>query len=136
MKVPPVLVEIIAPSQVPTEKISRTFPSIEKIVNKKMGNRVDLIVRNDNLEYVCQQDKIVDDSTKVLEERHFKVAKEMRDMLLSLLNYSSFIPEKLKKLVSVGITTFKSKACFDMCDIRLVYIARITHSLEFVIPST
>lgn len=101
-----------------------------------MGNHVDLIVKNNSLEYVCQEDKGLEDNTKVLEERHFKVAKEMKDMLWSLMNSFDFAPEKIKKPVSIGITTIKFKAYFDICDMKLGYVARITSSEEFVVPST
>jgi hypothetical protein len=45
------------------------------------SSRVDLIVQNSGLRYVFQEDKPLEDSTIVLEERHFKIAKEMKDML-------------------------------------------------------
>ncbi|CAO3701560.1 unnamed protein product [Rhizopus stolonifer] len=118
------------------KNLSRTVPSTEKLATKKMGNRVDLIVKNNSLEYVCQEEKCLEDNTKVLEERHFKVAKEMKDMLWFLMKFSDFAPEKIKKLVSIGITTFKFKAYFDICDMKLGYVARITRSEEFVVPST
>jgi hypothetical protein len=43
-----------------------------------MSNRVDLIVKNSSLECICQEDKSLEVNTKVLEEGHFKVAKEMK----------------------------------------------------------
>ncbi|ORE08722.1 hypothetical protein BCV72DRAFT_224448 [Rhizopus microsporus var. microsporus] len=62
-----------------------------------MGNRVGLIFKNNSLEYVCQEDNNLEDNTKVLEGHHFKVAKEMKDMLWSLIKFSDFAPEKIKK---------------------------------------
>ncbi|KAI9004832.1 hypothetical protein CLU79DRAFT_40349 [Phycomyces nitens] len=88
-----------------------------------------------SLEYVCQESKGLEDDTKVLEERHFKVAKEMKDILWSLMKFSDFATEKIKNLVSIGITTFEFKAYFDICDMKLGYVARITRSKEFVVQA-
>lgn len=84
-----------------------------------MGNRVDLIVKINRLEYVCQEDKGLDDNTKVLEDRHFKVAKEMKNILWSLMEFFDFAPAKIKKLDSIGMTTIQFKACFDIYDMNL-----------------
>lgn len=101
-----------------------------------MCSRVGLIVKNNLLEYACEEDKGVEDNTKLLEERHFKVAKEMKEILWSSLNFSHFSQEKIKKLVSIGITTIEFKVYFDICDIKLGYAARVTLSEELVVPTT
>ncbi|KAI8888821.1 hypothetical protein K501DRAFT_329674 [Backusella circina FSU 941] len=106
--------------------ISHTALSTEKLATKKLSYGVDLIIKNNNLEYTCQKDKSLEDNTKALEEYHFKVVKEMKYILWSLM----------KKLVSIGITTIKFRGYFDICDMKLGYVTRITRSEEFVIPST
>lgn len=92
-----------------SKNLQRAVPSTHKLQTKKMGTRVDMLVRVNNLKFLCEEDKASDDSTKTIEERHLK-------------------------LVSLGITTFKFKAYFDVCDFKLGYVARITRSLEFQVP--
>lgn len=101
-----------------------------------MGTRVDLVVINNGLEYLCGEDKPSNDSTEILEDRHFKIAKTIKDMLWQLLDGSNFDAKKMKEVVSVGISAFKFQAHFDLCDIKLGYVARITRSPGFTIPPT
>lgn len=76
-----------------------------------------------------------DDCTKIIEERQFKIGKEMKDILWGLFKHSNYDRTKMRKLISLGITTFKFKAFFDVCDFKLGYVARITRSTEFQVPS-
>lgn len=39
---------------------------------KKKGTKIDTLVTINNLEYLCEEDKASDGSTKMIEERHFK----------------------------------------------------------------
>lgn len=117
------------------KNLQRAVASTVKLQNKKMGTRVDMLVTVNNLEFLCEEDKASDDSTKMIEERHFKIGKEMKDILWGLFRRCNYDRTKMRKLVSFGITTFKFKAFFDICDFRLGYVARITRSSEYQVPS-
>lgn len=117
------------------KNLQRAVPSTGKLQYKKMGTRVDMLVTVNNLKSLCEEDKASDDSTKMIEERHFKIGKEMKDILWGLFRRCSYDRAKMRKLVSLGITTFKFKAFFDICDFKLGYVVRITRSSEFQVPS-
>ncbi|KAG2201844.1 hypothetical protein INT47_004401 [Mucor saturninus] len=70
-----------------------------------MGTRVDMLVTVNNLEFLCEEDKASDDNTKMIEERHFKIGKEMKDILWGLFRRCKYDRSKMRKLVSFGITT-------------------------------
>ncbi|KAI8079448.1 hypothetical protein BDF21DRAFT_41275 [Thamnidium elegans] len=117
------------------KNLQRTVPSTDKLQTKKMGTRVDMLVTVNNLEFLCEEDKANDDNTKIIEERHFKIGKEMKDILWALFRRCDYNRTKMKNIVSLGIATFKFKAFFDVCDFKLGYVARITRSSEFLVPS-
>lgn len=117
------------------KNLQRAVPSTNKFQAKKMGTRVDMLVTINNLEFLCEEDKASDDNTKIMEERHFKIAKEMKDILWGLFRRCNYDRLKMRKLVSLGITTFKFKAFFDICDFKLGYVTRVTRSSEFQVPS-
>lgn len=112
------------------------MPSSDKLQAKKMSTRVDILVTVNSLEFLCEEDKASDDDTKMIEECHFKLGKEMKDILWALFRRCNYDRTKMKKPVSLEITTFKFKAYFDVCDSRLGYVARITCSSKFQIPSS
>lgn len=64
-----------------------------------MGTRVDMLVTINNLEFLCEEDKASDDNTKIIEERHFKIGKEMKDILWALFR-SDYDRSKMKSVVS------------------------------------
>lgn len=64
-----------------------------------MGTRVDAPVTVDKVEFLCEEDKASDDSTKILEERHFKVAMEIKDVLWDLFQCREFDRIKIKIIV-------------------------------------
>jgi hypothetical protein len=95
------------------------------------GGIVYMAVRNSKVEIQCQEGKITNDNINVLEERHTKISKEIKDVLLRQVNLE---PSKLERVLSFGITAFKFKAFFDICHFHLGYIAHITLLKEFAIP--
>lgn len=117
------------------KNLQRAVPSTNKFQAKKMGTRVDMLVTINKMEFLCEEDKASDDNTKIMEERHFKIAKEMKDILWGLFRHCNYDRSKMRKLVSLEITTFKFKAFFDICDFKLGYVTRVTRSSEFQVPS-
>lgn len=115
--------------------ISRVVPSVEKIKPKIFGSRVDMIIRLFDLELAVEEDKPNTDSTKILEDRGFKIGKEMKDALWGQFSFVNYDKNKLRTLVAFGINTFKFNIYFDICDYRNGYIARLTRSNTFSIPT-
>jgi hypothetical protein len=67
------------------KNLQRKVPSTDKLQTKKMGTRVDMLVTVNYVEFLCEEDKASDDSTKIMEERRFKIGKEMKNNILWVL---------------------------------------------------
>lgn len=90
------------------KNLKRAVLSTSKMQAKKMGTRVDMLVTANDLEYLYEEDKASDDDTKMIEEWHFKIGKEMKDILWALFRRCNFDQMKMKL-----------KVFFDVCDFKL-----------------
>lgn len=86
--------------------------STSKMQAKKMGTRVDMLVTVNDLEYLCEEDKASDDDTKMIEERRFKIGKEMKDILWALFKRCNFDQMKMKLKAFFDVYGFKM---MDLC---------------------
>ncbi|KAL0077835.1 hypothetical protein J3Q64DRAFT_1641223 [Phycomyces blakesleeanus] len=81
--------------------------SVEKLENKKMGRRQDLIITNNEIiEMGVGEEKSADNNTNMILERGLKCPKAMKDTLLQLYEVIKYNKDLISSLNVVGLTTF------------------------------
>ncbi|KAG2237696.1 hypothetical protein INT48_009634 [Thamnidium elegans] len=109
--------------------------SLEKLTNKKMGHRQDLIIRrNETLELGVGEEKSYDNNTNMILERGMKCPKAMKDTLLQLFENVNYDSNLRKSLNVIGLLTFGLTLYIDILDNPVNYTCRITRSNNFTVP--
>lgn len=109
--------------------------SLEKLANKKMGHRQDLIIKkNETVELGVGEEKSCDNNTNVILERGMKCPKAMKDTLLQLFENVKYDNSLMKSLNVIGLLTFGRTLYIDILDSPVNYTCRITRSNSFTVP--
>jgi hypothetical protein len=88
------------------KNFDRLPPSINKLDNKKMGRRQDLIIKSNQIELGVGEEKAENNGTDIIYQRGVKCPKSMKDAFMKSINDKKYDTDLLNKLNIVGITTF------------------------------
>lgn len=99
--------EICSFSSADRKNFDRRPASIEKLPNKRMGHRQDLVIRKDEMvELAVGEEKSLDTDTNKFSDRGMKVPKAMKDTLFQLCSKVGFKKHLVNDLYVTGISTF------------------------------
>ncbi|OBZ87711.1 hypothetical protein A0J61_04242 [Choanephora cucurbitarum] len=119
------------------KNLGRLPASINKMENKKMGHRQDMIItKNTFIEMGVGEEKHVDNNTNMMNERGLKCPKAMKDILLQMYDMVDYDSKLINCLSVVGLTTFGLDLYIDILDNPVNYTCRISRSNKMVIPQT
>ncbi|KAI8353639.1 hypothetical protein EDC96DRAFT_447138 [Choanephora cucurbitarum] len=99
--------EVCSTSNSKRKNLGRLPASINKMENKKMGHRQDMIIKkNAFIEMGVGEEKHVDNNTNMMNERGLKCPKAMKDILLQMYKVVDYDSKLINCLSVVGLTTF------------------------------
>ncbi|KAG2224059.1 hypothetical protein INT45_004940, partial [Circinella minor] len=107
----------------------------EKLERKKMGRRLDLILRKKKLELGAGEAgrRTNDNDSKLIRERDLKLPKALKDMIMCFKTEAGV--DDVQGLEVVGLLQYGLKMSSIIMDIPVNYVHRVTRTKNVVVPS-
>lgn len=107
----------------------------EKLERKKMGRRLDLILRKKKLELGAGEAgrRTNDNDSKLFRERNIKLPKALKDMIMCFKTEAGV--DDVQGLEVVGLLQYGLKMSSIIMDVPVNYVHRVTRTKNVVVPS-